>query len=392
MPRRTALALAVIALSLAPPARACLLCSGGGNSQTLRQQAATAKLILYGTLANPRLAAAAPGGGAGGTTDLVIEGVLKSDPFLGGRKVVTINRYVPVDPKAPPKFLLFCDVFNGQLDAYAGVPVRSPALVEYLKGALAIDPKDRVKSLQQAFGYLDSPDVDVAADAYLEFARASDTEVDQVAPKLAADKLRKLVTDPQTPPERLGLYAFLLGAAGGDREAELLNGLLQHPTERTRPGYSGILAGYVRLRPSAGWNHVLSILGDPQRPFTERFAALNTLRFCQRARPEQSRPEVHRGLTALLPQGDIADIAIEDLRRAKDWDLTADVLAQWGKKSHDTPMMKRAILRYALSCPRPEAAAFVAERRRSDPDLVQDVVEALEFEKPVAAPAGGTGR
>src|SRR4051794_31674869 len=167
MPRRTAVALAVIALSLAPAARACVLCSGGGNSQTLRQQAATAKLILYGTLANPRLAAAAPGAAGGGTTDLVIDSALKSDPFLGGRKVVTINRYVPVDPKAPPKFLLFCDVLNGQLDAYAGIPVRSPALVEYLKGALAIDPKDRVRSLQQAFGYLDSPDPGAAADAYL---------------------------------------------------------------------------------------------------------------------------------------------------------------------------------------------------------------------------------
>ena len=167
--RRTVVALAVIALSLASAARACVLCSGGGNSQTLRQQAATAKLILYGTLANPRLGAAAPGGGAGGgTTDLVIERVLKSDPFLAGRKVVTINRYVPVDPKAPPKFLLFCDVFNGQLDAYAGVPVKSPALVEYLNEALAIDPKDRVKSLQQAFRYLDSPDADVAADEFVK--------------------------------------------------------------------------------------------------------------------------------------------------------------------------------------------------------------------------------
>src|SRR5207244_11164048 len=124
----------------------------------------------------------------------------------------------------------------------------------------------------------------------------------------------------------------------------------------------------LRRLPRTRRRHVLSTLRAPQRPSTERFAALNTLRFCQRARPEQSRAEVHRGLTALLPQGDIADIAIEDLRRAKDWDLTADVLAQWGKKSHDTPMMKRAILRYALSCPKHEAVAFVAERRRTDPE------------------------
>ena len=35
--------------------------------------------------------------------------------------------------------------------------------------------------------------------------------------------------------------------------------------------------------------------------------------------------------------------------------LTVAVLAQYGKKSHDAPIVKRSIVRYALSCPREDA-------------------------------------
>jgi hypothetical protein len=82
-----------------------------------------------------------------------------------------------------------------------------------------------------------------------------------------------------------------------------------------------------------------------------------------------------------LPQGDIADMTIEDLRRWQYWDLTPQVLAQYGKESHNAPIMRRTIARYALCCPRPEAARFVADMRRQDPELVKDVQDQLEFEK-----------
>ena len=73
--------------------------------------------------------------------------------------------------------------------------------------------------------------------------------------------------------------------------------------------------------------------------------------------------------------------AIQDLRRWQLWDLTDDVLAQHGKKSHDAPLMRRAIIRYAMCCPKPRAADFVAQRRRDDPEAVRDVEEGLQQEK-----------
>ena len=49
----------------------------------------------------------------------------------------------------------------------------------------------------------------------------------------------------------------------------------------------------------------------------------------------------------------------------------------------DAPIVRQAILRYALSCPKtdPAAATFVAERRKQDPELVKDAEDALRFLK-----------
>jgi hypothetical protein len=363
------------------PALACSLC-GGQQSATWRQDAAQAKLVLYGTLLNPRLNAGNDAGAVGGSTDLRIEAVLKADPFLGDKKLVSLPRYVPFDPKNPPKFLVFCDIFNGKLDPYRGMPVQSAAVADYLKGALALDPKDRTQTLLYFFGYLEHRDPEVANDAYLEFAKATDQEIGQVAGKLSAEKLRTWIEDPRTPAQHLSLYGFLLGACGSDRDAAVLQALLQRATtERTAPALGGLLSGYIQLRPREGWDLALALLRDSRRPFTERFAVLGTLRFYHGWKPEDSRREILRGLAVLLGQSDLADLAIEDLRRWQLWDLTGEVLALYGKKEFEAPIQRRAIVRYALSCPRVEASRFVAQLRQRDPDLVKDVEEALQFEK-----------
>src|SRR5207247_10470875 len=96
------------------------------------------------------------------------------------------------------------------------------------------------------------------------------------------------------------------------------------------------------------------------------------------------RREVLNGMSLVVPQGDMADMAIEDLRQWQWWDLTADVLAQYAKKSHASPLIRRSIVRYALVCPHVQAKQFVAKLRQSDAAVVKDVEESLQFEAPVA--------
>jgi hypothetical protein len=362
-------------LAVVSPAAACSICGGLQNRSTLRQDLGQARLVLYGTLANPRLA------GNAGTTDLHVETVLKDDPFRADKTVVELPRFVPVDPKNPQRFLVFCDIVNNRLDPYRGVPVPSAAVVAYLKGAQARDGKNPADALRYFFDYLDHRDPEVAADAYLEFARASDREVGEVARTLPAERLRRLVQDPTTPADRLGLFGFLLGACGGGQDAALLEGMLNRPTHRTVTALNGLLAGYIQLRPRDGWEWARQALVDEKRPLPERLAVLGTLRFYHGWKGEETRRDILRGLDVLIPQGDFADLAAEDLRRWGWWDLTPRVLAQYGKPSHAAPIVRRALLRYALCCPREEARRLVADVRSRDPELVREVEESLQFEK-----------
>jgi hypothetical protein len=223
----------------------------------------------------------------------------------------------------------------------------------------------------------------VSGDAFREFARATDAEVTQAAKLLDPGKLRKLLTDPKTPPERLSLIAYFLGSCGTAADGDLLGRLARQ--DNCGRAFGGLLAGYIQLRPEDGWQLLGKTLGNSKEAFDRRIAALSTLRFLYRTHPS-ARPRAVDTLAALVPQGDLSDLAVEDLRQWGEWSLTTNVLAQYGKKSHAAPMVRRAIVRYALCCPRPEAKQFVEQLRRTDRQLVQDVEESLEFEKVTPAP------
>lgn len=375
-------ALGVIALAflaaLPCPSPACTLCGGNpATTATIRQDLGPAKLVLYGTLANVRMV------GNGGTTDLKIERVLRSDPFLGDKKVVTLPKVVPFDAKDPPKFLVFCDVFQGKLDPFRGMPVKSPALVDYVKGIMELDPRDRTAALVYYFRYLDHADPAVANDAFVEFAKANDAEIGQAARKLDPEKLRKLIQDPQTPAGRLSLFTFLLGSCGTEQDAAYLKGIIDNPTGRTANALDGALAGYIQLQPRAGWEAVAGILKDEKRGLTPRLQALAAVRFHRAWRGKDVEREVYRSLEATLADPLIADKGVEDLREWQLWDLTDRVLALWDRKGYDSPIFRRSVVRYALTCPKTDTARFL-ERLKSTKDgkeMVQEVEESLQADK-----------
>jgi hypothetical protein len=90
-------------------------------------------------------------------------------------------------------------------------------------------------------------------------------------------------------------------------------------------------------------------------------------------------------MAAVISRGDMADMAVEDLRRWQWWDLTRRVLAQYTQPTHAAPLVKNSILRYALTCPDADAAAFVKGVRASEPALLREIEESLEFERPTPA-------
>lgn len=387
-------------LAVTVVATACPFC--GPGRQTLSQEAAQATLILFGTPSNPQFD---PNAAFQGTTDLKIEAVIKEHPFIAGKKEIVLNRYIQVDKANPRKYLVFADVYKDKLDPYLGMPVDPESNVaEYLKGAIALKDKDVTTRLGFFFKYLDSADMNVSDDAFQEFANADYKDFRPLAEKLPPDQIVAWLKDPNTPVSRFGLYGSMLGHCGKEEHAKILREMLDDPNKRFSTGIDGILAGYVMLKPAEGWKYVREIFSSSDKEFLLRYAALRTARFFWEFRPDIiSKDNVVAAVADMLPQDDIADLVIEDLRKWERWELTERVLGLFELKSHDVPIIRRSILRFALQAQgkdKAKAQQFVEAQRKRDAEWVTDVEELLQLEmtpkKTEATPAtvrgdGGSG-
>lgn len=360
-------------------ADACSICKGT-SQPTFRQSAAQAGFVILAIAKRSRLE------GDNAQTEFVFEQVVRTDPGLGKDRSLWLPGYIPSDPKKPARFLIFGNITDGRPDVFRGPPVSGPAVADYLRAAVKIDDRDRTKVLRFSFDHLDSADPDAAADAFLELAKATDGEIAALAPTFAPAKLRKLLKDPLTPADRLGLFAYLLGACGTKDDGDILAAMIRRGDDRDSAALSGLLGGLIELRPQQGWQTLGNILRDPKRPYSDKLAALGTLRFYHACKPAEHRKPILDGMAAVVENGDMADMAVEDLRRWRWWDLTKVVLAQYDKPSHAAPLVKRAIVRYAVTCPDPVSVNFIKARRQDSPALLAEVEKSLEFEKP-APPA-----
>jgi hypothetical protein len=365
-------------MGLPAPGNSCPFCAQQ-DGQTLTKEVLQASMVLFGTLTNARLD---PNGGFGqGATDLKVEAVVKGQDVLKDQKVITLPRYVPTD-NTKSKFLIFCDVFKGKIDPYRGIPVKAESdMVKYLTKAVAIKDKDAPTRLKFFFDFLDNADLEISTDAYKEFANADYKDYRDMSKKLPPEKIVKWLKDPETPAFRLGLYASMLGHCGTEKHAEVLHTMLEDQTKRLNSGVDGMLAAYILLKPKEGWEYLRGFLKDSSKEFMVRYAALRAARFFWDSRPDVvDKKKIIAAVCLLLDQSDIADLAIEDLRKWLRWDVADKVLGLADKKSHDVPIVKRAILRYALACPEKNCVAYVEGMRKKDPEMVKDVEELLKLE------------
>jgi hypothetical protein len=342
----------------------------------LRNQLKQASVVAFGKLVDND----GPNAAGFGTTDMQILKVLKDHPALDKQQKVQIKSYIPIDKKNPPLWVFFLRVEKGKPTPYFGRPADSPALLSYLDGIeqLGGDPP-ALPRLKFFYAYLDHPDNDIATDAYLEFAKTQDKELAEVAPKLNPGKFRKLLLDPKTASEKIGMFAFLLAAARDPKDAELLRGMIEKPTVRTKAALDGLLCGLIQLQPDAGWKTVYGILSKG-KTFDERYAAFRVVRFYYNSRPKEYRDQILYSMDVMLA-GNMADLAIDALRGWAVWDRTPSILGLYGKTGYTAPIIKRSILRYAVSCPLPQAKNFVEAVRQKEPALIQEIEQDLQEEK-----------
>ncbi len=354
------------------PARACSFCGPGLSKQgTLREQALKADAIVLGTLKNAKLGEDI----RSGTTEFHFDETVKACAELRSAKILVLPRYIP----GAEQQLFFFSVVEGKPDVVAGVP-GSAALAAYIRAAAKLNGQPIAARLGFFFRYLDSTDATIAGDAFAEFAKAADAEIALAKAELKPATLRKFLADPKTPADRLGVYAMLLGLCD-DRDsvdilAKCLTGTL---TERVSSNLGGFLAGYILLDAKAGWKRLNEILRDAERPFEQRLAAVGAVRYFQANRPAESKAELLDCYRDLLGERDFADVALDDLRRWRWWDLTPEVLKHYGKPTHAAPIIRNGIIRYALTCPDADCKKFAAALRESDPKLVARIEESLKL-------------
>jgi hypothetical protein len=379
-PRRAAAVLVLVLLAAAPaPTLACGFANDFGAARTLCMDATDSALVVLGKLVNPRKEA-----GEFVSTDFQITSVIKPHPAVGKEKVLKLPSPLRVDDLANPSFLLlFCDVSNDRIEPSGGKWIRSEsALVTYLKGMLPLDAKDHKRRLRYCFDYLNHPESDVAADALLEFMKTPDADIGTTARTFPPAKLRAWLQDSNTPSNRLRLYGFLLGNCGDDSDAALMRGLLEKLAKQAElPQLDGLLSGYTLLRPKEGWAYVRELIGNPGSRFGVRYACLRTVQFFYNTRSDViGKKELVGTLGLFLGQDDISDLAIEQLRRWRNWEATDRILALYDRSAPLPPIVRHAIIRFALECPRPEAATLIVRARKAYQEVVEDQQELLQAE------------
>jgi hypothetical protein len=389
--RLTVVAAAIALVSLPAAAVACPFCPSAG--QTLLGEVNQAHLIVFGTLTN---AQRDPNEFGKGTTDMEIEVIVKDHQFLKGKKKITLPRYVP-ETKDKSKYLVFCEIYKGELDPYRGEAVPTDSkIAEYLKGAIDLKDKDMPARLHYFFKNFDSADWAISADAFQEFSNADYKDVRVAAAKMDPDQILKMLKDPNTSIARFGLLGLLLGHCGkGETHGKALRVFIDDPKVKQATGLDGLLAGYIMLDPKDGLEYVSSLIKDTKEDFLVRYAALRCLRFFWEYRDDVlKKTDTVEAIKPLLDQPDIVDLAVEDLRKWQQWDLAPKLVALFDKPSHDVSIIQRSIIKYALSAPgENKVATEFLTRMRADEkqaERVRDLEQLLELEKP--RPVEGKGK
>src|SRR5262249_36983068 len=139
------------------------------------------------------------------------------------------------------------------------------------------------------------------------------------------------------------------------------------------------LVGYTLLKPEEGLSLLRDTLKNPGNSFRRRFDALQAVRFLHDFRPDRAeRKQLLEALWLLLDQRDIADLAIEALRRHRYAAATGRVLAVYDEQS--PPIVRRAVIRFGLSFPGdPQAVEFTGRVRLEQPELVKDIEEFIKL-------------
>jgi hypothetical protein len=329
---------------------------------------ARADVIVYGEVVPP------PKDGPAPPPRLAVLEVLKGAPPLAPDRTLTLDPPTAL-PTLQQKIILFCK--GGKTLTRVGhfFPT-SPDAPRYVKGLANLPEGSSVHAAGFFLRHVDHADPTVAATVYHELSTADPKHVIEAARKAPPDILARAVKAKPADvaawvQPRHELYAMLLGYCGTAEHIDPLRELLGD-RHAGAGGVKGALQGITLIRPAAGLANLRKVLHDSTRPLETRLGALQALEFfIEQRRDVLPQADLVTALVPALAQPDLADAAVECLRKWRRWELTRLVVRLW-EKTTEAPALRRTVLRFALASPHPEAAAFIQVVRRSAPDEVAE--------------------
>ena len=226
--------------------------------------------------------------------------------------------------------------------------------LRYLREA-PVPNADKPERLDYFAKFLEHPDPIIAKDAYQEFAEGPQEHVIRVARKFSPAKLRKWVFEAKGgyAEMRRGLYGMMLGVCGDKSDIPRLEAIVrENPEDELRLGIDGMISGYLLLTGADGLKFVEKAkLLASNVPFSETHSTLNALRFMWTYGEGRIPAErLQESLRLLLDQPDLAELAIMDLARWRDWKIQPRLLKLYNSGGQYSEVRtKRAIIRFMLT-------------------------------------------
>ncbi|QDT37103.1 hypothetical protein [Stratiformator vulcanicus] len=332
-------------------------------------------------------------------TRFEVKAVVKGD--FQPKQILQLAGYQPGDPNQ----LFLMTGYKAELIEW-DLPLEiTQAAFDYVKAAPDPD-QPTAERLEYFVKYLEHADDLVATDAYGEFANAPFDDIAKVSSKLPKDKLSTWVIDPKTDAARLGLYGLLTGLAGDDEDRRVLEEFITQPSDDIRLGLNGIISGYLLLSGDEGLELLVKTKLKPEFildesgevkldesgmpvpvPFSETYGAMQAVGFMWQYGGDRIAPEkLKAAMRVVLDRPDIADFAIVDLARWKDWSIQDRLFNLYGSDGFEVPGMKRAIIKYFLASTRdlPEGVSLDdAEKLPEHVTKGQKILKKLEQQDPV---------
>jgi hypothetical protein len=257
----------------------------------------------------------------------------------------------------------------------------TPAALEYVN-ALPSSEAPVSERLLHAFTHLESSDTLIANDAFSVVGSAKYEQLVAAREHLDADSLRRWVHDPATLVMRLGVYGMLLGLVGSEQDIpQMHRRIFAVDADRDiRVGIDGVMGGYLLLSGADGLAELeRAYLSNPQASQDNVNAVTSALRFMwEYGDGRIAADRLRQSMRLALQHEETLEIAIVDLARWKDWEVTPQIVAMYPEAYRG---LQRRIVGF-LSVAAEADEQNLTEQERAAVELARQTLETIQKDDP----------